>query len=85
MASLATHALGAASASVENVARSDECEHNSDTQATAPVVHKEKDVSIRVKEHSVRDALPERLRGRIEIMTPSGATDVLTKNVLKMM
>lgn len=71
MASIATHVRGAVPASVEDA---------EDTQASiAPVVHKKKDVSNKVKENFGRDGLTRHLRGEIEWLT-SGSIDVFTKN-----
>lgn len=72
---------GAASTSVEDVARSPEGEHRSGTQASMEsVVHKKKDASDKVKEKLVRDALPKGLRGYSGWLTPSGSIDVFTEN-----
>lgn len=71
----------AAPASVENVARSCESAHDSGTQALmAPVVQKRKNVSHKVKEKIVRDALVKSIGGHIEWRIPSGAIDVFTTN-----
>ena len=66
MASLATHVRGT------SPARAPE-----DSQEAA---RKKKDVTNKVKEHSVRDALSSRLGGMIEVLTPTGCIDCLTKN-----
>lgn len=64
MATLATYVRGT------SPARAPE-----DSQETA---RKKKDVTNKVKEHSVRDALSSRLGGTIEVLTPSGCIDCLT-------
>lgn len=64
MASLATHIPGTVPACAPE-----------DSQDAA---RNKKDVTNKVKEHSVRDALSLRLGGTIQVLTPSGCIDCLT-------
>lgn len=74
MASLATHAHGAAPTSPPTR------DHDPGTQApVAPMVHAQ-NVSKKVMEKDVRDALAKRLGGETERGTPAGSIDVFTKH-----